>query len=113
MPKRLRDFHIVLASSTTWMEIGAIYTEAQVNQGLAGWLEEFCSGLRVDAVTLRRELIDGAYLSRDASGSQYSVGPGSPLVRFEDEVASVDPRKAINDARAERRRRKASHQADT
>src|SRR5688572_17355019 len=68
LPRRQRDLHVLLASATLWMEPGSVYNEKEVNEGLQRWLDEGCPSLRVDAVTLRRELVDRVYLDRDDSG---------------------------------------------
>lgn len=106
LPRRQRDIAILLASATLWMEAGSLYTEPEINRRLRGWLEETCPGLRMDQVTLRRELVDRNYLTRDDSGSGYAPGPGPPEWRFEDGVAAVDPARVIAAAAAEREGRK-------
>lgn len=88
------------------MEDGAVYSEGEVNTGLRRWLETVCSGLSLDVVTLRRELIDHTYLVRDDSGRHYSPGPGSSRWRFADDVATVDPAAVIAEALAQRSARR-------
>lgn len=109
LPGRSRDLHIVLASATLWMESGAVYTEREVNEGLANWLAGGCPSLSVDVVTLRRELVDRLYLDRDDSGASYSPGPGPREWQFSDDVADIDPVEVIETARAEREARKSAH----
>lgn len=109
LPRRNRDLQILLASSTLWMEPGAVYTESEVNQGLSRWLDRACPALRIDVVTLRRELVDRLYLDRDDSGANYSPGPGPRDWRFADDVREVDPVEVIETARAEREARKSAH----
>ena len=113
MPRRKRDFHIILASSTLWMDIGTTYEEPEITDGLRDWLDSVCPGLGLDPVTLRRELVDGSYLLRDDSGMHYTMGPGSPSVRFGDDVGEVEPRRVIEAARAERAARKSAHEDST
>lgn len=109
LPRRSRDLHILLASATLWMEPGAVYTEPEINEGLSRWLDTGCPSLDLDVATLRRELVDMRYLSRDDSGTHYSPGAGSAEFRFADDVADVDPGAVIDEARKERAERRAAH----
>ncbi len=109
LPRRQRDLHVLLASATLWMEPGSVYNEKEVNEGLQRWLDEGCPSLRVDAVTLRRELVDRVYLDRDDSGRHYSPGPGPRSVSFNADVGTVDPAAVIAAVRAEREARKMAH----
>ena len=113
MPKRLRDQHILLASAALWMEIGSVYSEDEVNQALKSWLDHACAGLRLDEVTLRRELIDRSFLLRDDAGTHYTSGPGPADVTFQPDVGSIDPMAVMQAAdaeREERRRRYVAHE---
>jgi hypothetical protein len=110
-PRKTRDLHILLAAATLWMEAGAVYTELEVNEGLGDWLDRACPALRVDVVSLRRELVDHLYLDRDDSGTHYSPGAGPAGWRFADEVADVDPVDVLMKARAEREARRREHEA--
>ena len=106
MPRRHRDQHILLASATLWMEIGAVYTEPEVNSTLRAWLHTVGAALRLDEVTLRRELVDRSYVLRDDAGRNYSLGPGPADVRFASGVGSINPIDVLTTARAEREKRK-------
>ena len=106
LPRKSRDLHILLTAASLWMEPGAVYTEREVTENLAEWLEHACPALNVDAVTLRRELVDRLYLDRDDAGSHYSPGPGPRDWRFADDVADVDPVAVIQKARADREERR-------
>ena len=112
-PRRQRDVAILLASATMWMEPGVVYTEQEINAGLGEWLGSACPSLRVDAVTLRRELVDRVYLDRDDAGRHYSLGPGPRDVRFDEAVAAVDVAAVTARATEERKARKAAHMAGT
>lgn len=109
LPRRLRDLHILLASATLWMEPDAVYSEPEINAGLATWLDQGCPALDIDVTTLRRELVDRVYLNRDDSGRHYSPGPGSREFRFDADVANVDPAKVVTRAIAARKARKRAH----
>ena len=107
-PKRERDVAVMLASATLWLKPGSVYSEPEINDGLAHWLEAVCPSRGLDPVSLRRELIDRNYLNRDDAGASYAPGPGPPEWRFEDGVAGVDPASVIADVARERDERKRS-----
>jgi hypothetical protein len=113
LPRRQRDVAVILASATLWMGESSIYSEVEVNDGLSRWLHEVCPSLGLDPVTLRRELVDRNFLTRDDSGTNYALGPGPADWRFEDGVAEIDPAAVIafwTKAREERKRAWASRQ---
>lgn len=112
-PRRQRDVAILLASATMWMEPGVVYTEREVNEGLGEWLGSVCPSLRVDPVTLRRELVDRVYVDRDDAGRHYSLGLGPRDIRFDEAVAAVDVAAVTARAIEERKMRKAAHMART
>ena len=106
MPKRLRDYHILLASMTLWMRSDEVYPESEVNERLRQWREAVGQGLSLDAVTLRRELIDSGYMTRDQAGRSYSAGPGNPEFTFASEVAELNPAEIVASALPRRESRK-------
>ena len=106
MPKRQRDFHILLASMTLWMRPDEVYTESEVNDRLQRWLEHVGKELSLDTVTLRRELIDSGYMTRDLAGRNYSAGHGSPTFNFDPDVAGLDPAEIVALALKQREVRK-------
>ncbi len=108
VPKKTRDRHILLAAATFWMKEGEVYTEKEVNRQLEYWVQSICPRSRLDAVTLRREMVDAAYLLRDDAGTSYTAGPGSG-VAFAAAVAGVDPEGVILEARSDRALRRAAH----
>jgi hypothetical protein len=106
LPRRRRDLAILLVSATLWLETGVVYSEQEINAGLQRWLDVVCPDLRLDHVTLRRELVDRNYLDRDQSGRHYTAGRGPVTLRFDDEVAAIDPVAVLERARADRVARK-------
>ncbi|HET7846579.1 MAG TPA: DUF2087 domain-containing protein [Acidimicrobiia bacterium] len=112
LPRRQRDVAVIMASATLWMEPGTLYTEKEINHGLEEWLTEVCPSLGLDKVTLRRELIDRNYLTRDDSGTSYAPGPGPVEWRFEDGVAGIDSGAVITAAIEAREARKRAYQAN-
>ncbi len=113
LPRRQRDVAVIMASATLWMESGSLYTEAEINEGLEGWLTKVCPSLGLDPVTLRRELVDRNYLTRDDSGTSYAPGPGPVEWRFEDAVAGIDSEALVTSAVEAREARKRAHLAQS
>jgi len=62
-------------------------------------------------VTLRRELVDRNYLTRDDSGTSYAPGPGPVEWRFEDGVAEIDSEALVTSAVEAREARKRAYLA--
>ncbi|HEY6627909.1 MAG TPA: DUF2087 domain-containing protein [Acidimicrobiia bacterium] len=111
LPRRQRDVAVIMASATLWMAPGSLYTEAEINEGLEGWVTEICPSLGLDPVTLRRELVDRNYLTRDDSGTSYAPGPGPVEWRFEDGVADIDSKALVTSAVEVREARKRAYLA--
>lgn len=105
-PRKTRDRHAILVAASASFERGMIYTEKEINDAIRTWLDTGCPSLLIDEVTLRRELIDANYLMRDDAGRFYAVGQGNGSITFADDVASLDPVRVVNDARADRENRK-------
>ncbi len=108
MPKRQRDFHILLASMVLWMSPDEIYSHSEIIERLDAWKRDVGNDISIDVVTLRRELIDSGYLTRDRAGRHYSAGSGSPSFAFDPQVGDLDPAQVISRARTERETRKRS-----
>ena len=111
LPRRQRDIAVMMASATLWMGPGTLFTESEINDGLERWLGRVCPSLGLDKVTLRRELIDRNYLTRDDSGTSYAPGPGPVEWRFEDGVAEIDSEAVVAAAVQAREARKRAYQA--
>lgn len=109
VPRKLRDRHILLAAATFGLEAGVVYSEREITSVLEHWVESLCPRARLDAVTLRRELVDASYLLRDDAGTSYTSGPGTAGIGFAPDVAELDPEGLILAARSERALRKAAH----
>lgn len=110
-PKRTHDRWIVLKAATLGLSPDRTYTEPEINAALADWLDGGGSWLESDHVSLRRELVDEAFLDRDPGGSWYRLGPaaGDPL-RFARDLAQVDFAGIVRAARAGRAARRRDHQ---
>ncbi len=66
IPVKTSKREVVLEYITkTMFEPGRTYAEAEVNDILRPFYEDFC--------TLRRDLVDGGYIRRERNGSVYEV----------------------------------------
>jgi hypothetical protein len=91
------------------MKPGSLYSETEINESLQRWQRDVCPSLGLDPVTLRRELVDRNFLTRDDRGTHYAPGPGPVEWSFDERVADIDPAAVVANARAERERRKNAH----
>ncbi|HEU4320671.1 MAG TPA: DUF2087 domain-containing protein [Acidimicrobiia bacterium] len=105
-PKKERDRHVMLMAASHTFERGMIYTEKEVDAAVRDWLDRGCPSLQIDQVTIRRELIDASYLTRDDAGRFYGVGPGPAVISYAEDVAAVDPIRTIERAIEDRASRK-------
>ena len=68
---RQHEFVAVLASAALAFDDDAVYSEAEVNERLRGWLANAGAMIETDHVELRRWLIDARLLARDGFGREY------------------------------------------
>src|SRR5262245_10387466 len=71
LPRRRRDRHILLKSLSLYFDRERSYSEIEVNNQIEKWLSEVGQSLEIDHVTLRRTLVDEAYLHRSDNGGDY------------------------------------------
>jgi len=111
MPRRQRDRHILLKALSLHFEPGRFYTEPEVNRVIENWLNRVGQSLEIDHVTLRRALVDEAYLTRAPAGEAYQVGrPADVQFSFSDDVTTIDAEAVIREAIDEIARRRELHQ---
>jgi hypothetical protein len=106
MPQRESDLEVLLALAAARLEPGRRYTEGELNDALAQWLETFASRDGVDHVTLRRGLVDARLLRRDKAGTFYEASEKADRA-----LAAIEPARILADVRAEREERKRRHAA--
>jgi hypothetical protein len=83
------------------------YSEESLNRAIKEWIAEVGSGIGIDHVTLRRYLVDAAYLHRDPGGSAYKAQPdGRGDVEFDLSVSRVDSVAVVQEAREQEAVRK-------
>ena len=107
VPKRPSDQELLLALAAARFDPAKIYTEAEINEILKGWLGTFCDPAGIDHVTLRRMLVDSRRIERTRSGSTYRVNPDQPAIRVEGEP--LDPAHVLAEIATERAARKRQH----
>lgn len=103
LPKKFEDRHVLLKSIVLLhLEMGQEYTEREINAAIQGWMMTVGRDLRVDVFSLRRELVDRKYVTRDKRGACYQVvadGYGNSL--FESDIEEVDVLAVLEAGRAE------------
>jgi len=104
MPKRPSDQELVAALAASRFDPRKSYSEAAVNEQLAGWLVSISEEFGIDHVSLRRLLVDLRLLVRTSSGSTYRVNEAKAADL--DAARDIDPAAIVSDIQAERSRRK-------
>ena len=110
LPVRDTDLEMILALAASRFVPDRSYSEGEVNETLAAWLETFSLPSGVDHVTVRRCLVDGRYLVRDKAGSAYRLSSRVTQV-IERSVADIDPARILAEVRDERETRKRARAA--
>ncbi len=106
LPKRELDQQVLFMSMVLLVGNGEAFTEKEINEKLAYWLQHVGQIESLDHVTLRRRLIDAGYLTRSNDGSSYQVVRGGADQLFDDAINGLDVIQVIKDGRAEIERRK-------
>ena len=113
LPKKFEDRHILLKSIVLLhLETEQAYTEREINAAIQGWMMTIGCDMRVDVFSLRRELVDRKYVTRDKRGACYEVvldGYGNSL--FAPEVNEIDVMDVVVNGRAEAEARKLAFMA--
>ena len=107
-PRRGRDKSILLHALSRRFDDtrGGSLDERAVGARISVWLQETGSALDVDAVSLRRALIDAGFLVRDADGRSYRPSRTyENLIRFDPAVGELDPDRIVADARLQAQER--------
>jgi len=73
MPRREEDRRVLLTTICLGLDRRRAYSEHEVKEILADWPARMGGRVRLDHATLRRALVDGGFLVRDAAGHQYRV----------------------------------------
>ncbi len=82
-------------------------SEKEVNEKLKVWVKIVGDSIHIDHVTLRRELVDRGYLTRNADGSSYQVTQPEPYPGlFDEAINQLDIKQELDAAQEEIARRK-------
>jgi hypothetical protein len=108
-PSRPADQELLIELAALKLDPAATYRETEVNAVLRDWLATFCAPFGIDHVTLRRELVDRRFLSRDTAGSSYAVN--RERVAAIDADGSVEPGQVLVEIQQDREARKRRHAA--
>jgi hypothetical protein len=111
LPRRQRDRHILLKAVSLNFAPDRLYTEAEVNRLIENWLTRVGQSLEIDHVTLRRTLVDEAYLTRAPAGEAYQIGkPSDVRFLFSEDVTTIDAEAVVREAIHEIARRRELYQ---
>lgn len=108
-PRKPLPQHILLVSVVCGFASQSRLSEAEVNDGLQGWLLRFGGNFGLDHAWLRRLLVDEGYLVRDPSGAWYQVQPSGRNVGFDAAIRQVDLEAQVAAEREKREARKRAH----
>lgn len=106
LPKDELDQQILFKSAALAFETGGPFTELDVNEKLGYWVKQVSQLKGLDYITLRRSLVDHAYLLRSKDGASYESGPGAAQLRWEAAIEGLDLEAVLREKREEIERRK-------
>jgi hypothetical protein len=110
LPRKKRDRLILFRSVTLLLDPHVDLSEQAINEALDNWLSRVGCAIDTDRVSLRRELVDAGYLTRDPAGTRYRVAqPNVGSVHFDDSIDRIDPAAVIAAARQEAQARRRAH----
>jgi hypothetical protein len=105
-PKKRENLHVLLKSATMGLKEDHTYSQQELTQGLGPWVEAFGNNFNIDAVMLRRLLVDEGYLTRDPAGNVYELSSRNPPFSFDDSIRSLDPEIVIMEEKEKRELKK-------
>lgn len=106
LPKDELDQHILFKSAAIAFKAGGPFSELDVNEKLGYWVSRISQLKGLDYITLRRNLVDNAYLMRSKDGSSYTLGTGPAQLTFDPKIDQIDLEGVLAAAREEIARRK-------
>jgi hypothetical protein len=98
-PKKDNDKHILYKSIFLSLEPTRDYTEKELNAALEKWLSSIGTALEIDHTSLRRQMVDEGFLSRDKAGTVYLINYDRTADLFDPAIDSLDPAAVIEEAR--------------
>ncbi len=109
LPKKHGDTQLILALAAASLDTQMVYREDEVDDLLIAWLEGFTCPIGMNHVTVRRHLVDHAFLLRNTSGSWYKSNQVviSKVVEFE--ARFIQPRSIFEKVQHSREERSRLH----
>mgnify|MGYP000754821816 CR=1 FL=1 len=110
VPKNRKDAEIFLALAAARVDSQVVLSEPELNEQLSEWLDGVANQNSLDHVTLRRYLVDYAFLFRDPDGQRYRSNQAVISRYIDVDARTVLPREIqveVAQDRARRRRAKA------
>ena len=111
LPKKHHELQMLLLSTILNLDLRQNYREKEINDELRAWISRFGQDLSTDHVTLRRYLVDESLLSRDPSGTTYTLNEQGQFFSFDSSIRQLDLGELIVKAEAARATRKRAHLA--
>lgn len=105
-PVKRRDQLILLKAVSNGFKPDQTYEERDVNEIIRSQIMCLKCLAGLDHITVRRQLVDERFLSRENDGSRYRLGPGPDLVLFEDTLTDLDITAVLAEGEAELAARK-------
>lgn len=112
LPRKPLPFNIMLISVVSRLDPEREYSEGDLNDALQLWVLEFGSRLGVDHANIRRFLIDEGFLTRNPSGSVYSVHRESRNFSFDPFIRDLDLHGMLEEEKEHREERKRKFAGD-
>ncbi len=109
VPRSRKQAEIFLALAAAQVDSKAVLSEAEINEQLAAWLSVVANQNALDHVTLRRYLVDYAFLVRDPNGYHYQTNQAVINRYIEVDARSIHPGEMLAEVAADRARRRQEH----
>lgn len=106
VPKSRKDAEVFLALAAAQVESQALLTESELNEQLSQWLVGVADPDALDHVTLRRYLVDHAFLLRDTQGLQYQTNQAVISRYIKADARTVQPSEVCAAVAQDRERRR-------
>lgn len=109
-PKDELDQHILLKSIVLTIDPSGTYTQQEIDEKIKYWINRISQIQKLDHSSVRRWLVDGGHLTRNADGSCYQVVvTRSRPPFFEEAVAQIDLLEVVKTAQEEIAKKKLAY----
>lgn len=106
MPKSRGDLQVFLALAASALDPQTQYDEPELNERLIEWMTGFTDLVVMDHVTIRRYLVDYAYMLRDISGTRYKTNQTMINTVIQPEARSTLPLVLLEDIQRDQAHRR-------